>query len=60
MGLLKVVELSLYRQIAMPTKTFSPFNWWAEHEQQFPSRSFVSVFVFKEYGFVGHATCVYI
>jgi hypothetical protein len=31
MGLLKVV-LSLHRWIVMPMETFSPFNWWVEHE----------------------------
>jgi hypothetical protein len=39
MGLFRV-ELSLYRQITMPTETFNPFNWWAEHEQQFPNKFF--------------------
>jgi len=40
-GLLRI-ELSLYKQITMPTKTFNPFNWWAEHEQQFPNISFLA------------------
>jgi hypothetical protein len=41
MGLLKVV-LSFHRQTSMATETFSPFNWWVEHEQQFPNISFLA------------------
>jgi hypothetical protein len=26
-------ESSLYRQIKMPSETFSLLNWWVEHEQ---------------------------
>ncbi len=31
LGLLKV-ELSFFRKIAMHTRTFNPFTWWAKHE----------------------------
>jgi hypothetical protein len=36
MGFLRVV-LSLHRQTSVATETFNPFNWWVEHEQQFPN-----------------------
>jgi len=39
MGLLKN-ESSLYRQITMPSETFSLLNWWVEHKQQFPNIGF--------------------
>jgi len=34
MGLLKV-ELLLFKRTVMPIYHFSPFTWWAQHEQQF-------------------------
>jgi hypothetical protein len=29
------VELLLFKRTAVPIDPFSPFTWWAEHEQQF-------------------------
>jgi len=34
MGLIKV-ELLLFKRTTMPIDHFSPFTWWAQHEQQF-------------------------
>ncbi len=39
MGLLQN-ESSLYREITMPSETFSLLNWWVEHKQQFPNIGF--------------------
>jgi hypothetical protein len=39
MGLLRA-ELSLYRQIVVPSKAFNPFSWWVEQDQKFPIISF--------------------
>jgi hypothetical protein len=36
MGLIKA-ELSFFKRTAMLIDPFSPFNWWAKHEQQFPN-----------------------
>jgi hypothetical protein len=36
MGLIKV-ELSFLKRTTMPIDPFSPFSWWAQHEQQFPN-----------------------
>ncbi len=36
MGFIRI-ELLVFRKTAMPIDPFSPFTWWAEHEQQFPN-----------------------
>jgi hypothetical protein len=41
MGLI-TIELLLFRRTAMPIDLFSPFIWWAKHEQQFSNLTYLA------------------
>jgi len=41
MGLIRV-ELLFFRRTIMPIDPFSPFIWWAKHEQQFPNLAYLT------------------